>query len=167
MQLKPEDGKLRRVFGLALKAACRQAETSVGSTNNSVTLQLGFRWVSQAEENTSRGGSQTDSVWTAGTHSDANSPGVIMSDNSLQGWSLTRTMGRPAFVRQYGILFWGIPTAILWAVAMACLSGFDHLAILLTISLVVSPFSGFCFGHMLWAINERFAPPARSRERRV
>ena len=94
-------------------------------------------------------------------------PAHMPTQLESQGWSLTRMMGRSVFVRKYGILFWGVPTAILWAVAMACLSGFDHLAILLTISLVVSPFSGFCFGHMLWAINERFAPPARSRERRV
>ncbi len=152
---------------MGLKTICRRTEALEGATNNPVTLGQRFRWVSQTDENTSRGGLQTDSVWTAGTHSVTDFPGVIMSDNSQQGWSLTRTMGRSAFVRKYGILLWGIPTAILWAVAMACLSGFDHLAILLTISLVVSPFSGFCFGHMLWAINERFMPPTRSRERRV
>lgn len=89
-----------------------------------------------------------------------------MTHNTLQGWALTRTMGRAAFVRKYGILLWGIPTAILWAIAMACLSGFDHLAVLLTISLVVSPFSGFCFGHMLWAVNERYMTPSNAKARR-
>lgn len=86
-----------------------------------------------------------------------------MTDNSPQGWALTRTMGRKTFVRKFGILFWGIPTAILWAIAMSYLSGFDHLPVLLTISLLISPFSGFCFGHLLWAINERFVTPVKSR----
>jgi hypothetical protein len=110
---------------------------------------------------------QTGSVHPAGVYSVVESPGAIMTDNTLQGWALTRTMGRKAFVQKYGILFWGIPTAILWAMAMAYMSGFDQLSVLLTISLVVSPFSGFCFGHMLWAINERFMPVSRSRERRA
>ncbi len=77
-----------------------------------------------------------------------------MTDNTLPGWALARTMSRGKFVQKYGILLWGIPTAILWSLAMACVSGFDRLPILISIALVLSPFSGFCFGHLLWITNE-------------
>ena len=44
-------------------------------------------------------------------------------------------MGRGKYTLIYGMLLWGIPTAILWALAMSAVQGWDRLPVLLVLAL--------------------------------
>jgi hypothetical protein len=64
-------------------------------------------------------------------------------------------LGRSKFVLIYGVLLWGIPTAILFALARAYSDGWDTLPLQLAIALILFPLGGILYGRILWKILVR------------
>jgi hypothetical protein len=89
---------------------------------------------------------------------------AAMSETTLRGWAKTRTLGQSAFILKYGILGWGVPTAILWSVLVAADEGLAALPILLLFALTLFPVGGYVFGRVLWAVLERSHTRSRSAE---
>lgn len=64
--------------------------------------------------------------------------------------------GRSHFVWRYGVLGWGLSTAIAWAVFMELWqSGLEHfsaarLAIYLAVALLLFPVGGYLWGRCMW-----------------
>ena len=61
-------------------------------------------------------------------------------------------MGRTRFVLIYGVLFWGLVTAVVWSLLMSKLDPAQFMNWLL-IAIVVFPIGGYVFGRFLWAFN--------------
>lgn len=62
-----------------------------------------------------------------------------------------RNTSRTQFVRRYGIIGWGVPTAVLWTM----LNGWDGWVVHLLISLAIFPIGGSLLGWLMWALFER------------
>lgn len=73
----------------------------------------------------------------------------------LKKWSEIRVRGRERFVREYGMLVWGLPTAVFWSVGLAYREGLEQLPILLPVALAAFPLAGIWVGRLLWNANER------------
>jgi hypothetical protein len=91
-----------------------------------------------------------------------------LTKEQAKKWEKTRRMGRGKYTLIYGMLLWGIPTAILWALAMSAVQGWDRLPLLLVLALVAFPIGGIFFGRLMWKIFEtRYAAavqkPAKKR----
>lgn len=58
--------------------------------------------------------------------------------------------GKRAFVIRYGVIGWGIPTALLWTLFMAWWNDDASPWLLLGIALVLFPLGGIWFGRWMW-----------------
>ena len=67
--------------------------------------------------------------------------------------------GRASFALRYGVLGWGISTALLFAFYQGFTQGWDALGYWLGISLVVFPIGGWFWGVTMW----RFVIRAQSK----
>jgi hypothetical protein len=74
------------------------------------------------------------------------------SDNNMI--SGVRGLSRSQFVRRYGVLGWGVSTAVIWAVLMVAIESSASLLVLLPIALVLFPIGGYFFGQALWSVHE-------------
>lgn len=87
-----------------------------------------------------------------------------MSQKEIDKWAKTREMGRQRFTWIYGVLMWGIPTGIAWAILMAAIQGWNRLPILLPIALIGFPIGGVFFGKLIWKMSEaRYQEALRTR----
>ena len=77
-----------------------------------------------------------------------------LTKEQVKKWEKTLRMGRGKYSLIYGMLLWGIPTAILWALAMSAVQGWDRLSMLLMLALVAFPIGGIFFGRLMWKIFE-------------
>jgi hypothetical protein len=82
-----------------------------------------------------------------------------MTEKQLARWAKVREKGRARYILLYGVLFWGVLTGALWAVAMAAVQGWDRLPTYLAFGLIGFPIGGVLFGAWTWKIAE-----ARYRE---
>lgn len=63
--------------------------------------------------------------------------------------------GRSKFVWRYGVLGWGVSTAILFSLLMAGAEGWDGFLFKLILALVIFPIGGYVWGRIMWAFLER------------
>jgi hypothetical protein len=78
-----------------------------------------------------------------------------MSPSDSEKWAKFSKLGRAGFVWRYGILGWGIPTAILFVLLQGYLDGWDGLLFKLIPALVLFPLGGIVWGRFMWAFLER------------
>ncbi len=71
----------------------------------------------------------------------------------LETWAVTRKKGVVNFVLIYGVLGWGVSTALLWSGVMSLVSSVDMAAALPTSLALFSSF-GALFGLLCWFILE-------------
>ena len=69
-------------------------------------------------------------------------------------WAKTREQGRTAYVLKYGVIGWGIPTAVMFSIVLAAIQGWDRIWILLVVSLIFFPIGGIAFGILTWKASE-------------
>ena len=89
-----------------------------------------------------------------------------MSASTSEKWARASRLGRNRFVWRYGILGWGLPTAILFSLMRGYSEGWDQLPVILAISLVLFPLGGILVGRVMWRRLERMSArftPTRSR----
>jgi hypothetical protein len=92
-----------------------------------------------------------------------------LTDKQREKWEKTRQLGPRRYALFYGVLLWGVPTAILWAAAMSAIQGWNRLPGLLLIALIGFPIGGIFFGKLMWKIFEgRFQAtlPTRTKKKR-
>jgi hypothetical protein len=78
-----------------------------------------------------------------------------MNQKQFERWAKTRQIGRTAHIWRCGVLGWGLPVGIIWAVAMAAIQGWDRLPILLPVALIGFPIGGYFFGVWTWRTSEK------------
>lgn len=72
--------------------------------------------------------------------------------------------GRGSFTLRYGVLGWGVPTAILFALYQGFTIGWGSFPYWLGLSLVIFPIGGWFWGAMMWRFLIRASePPQDSR----
>lgn len=83
-----------------------------------------------------------------------------MKDRQREKWEKLRAKGKKKFVIYNGILGWGVPTAILFSLAMTFLDSYSvqidkEFFKLLIISIILFPFGGIFWGLWVWAWSEK------------
>ena len=78
-----------------------------------------------------------------------------MFEISSERCTRARRLGRKKFVWLYGVLGWGVPTAVLFSLLRAYAEGWETLPVMLAISLAVFPLGGIVFGRVMWRVVGR------------
>ncbi|TKB03725.1 hypothetical protein E5672_06465 [Alteromonas portus] len=81
---------------------------------------------------------------------------------NMDKWAKTREKGKQRFVLVNGVLGWGIPTAILWAVLMEFIEPLENIWVRPIIALIIFPIAGIAFGHLTWNRSEKTYEKATS-----
>lgn len=76
-----------------------------------------------------------------------------MSDSEKS--SKLMKLGRNRFVLLFGVLGWGVPTAILFVLIQCYQNGWDNFLFQLIPALVLFPLGGIAWGHVMWKLLER------------
>jgi hypothetical protein len=64
-------------------------------------------------------------------------------------------LGRSKFVLLYGVLLWGIPTGILFALVRGYSDGWGTFLPQLILSLILFPLGGILYGRLMWKLLVR------------
>ena len=72
-------------------------------------------------------------------------------------------LSRSQYVLRFGVLGWGIPTAILFALIQSYRLGSDGFLFQLIPALIIFPLSGILFGRLMWWLMERLAKATEKR----
>lgn len=75
---------------------------------------------------------------------------------NMDKWAKIREKGKQRFVLVNGVLGWGVPTAILWALLMEFLDPLENIWVRPTIALIIFPIAGIAFGHLTWNKSEAY-----------
>lgn len=78
-----------------------------------------------------------------------------MSTTSADKWAKFREQGRSRFVVRYGVLGWGVSTAILFSLWNGFSEGWDGFYFKLIPALVLFPLGGYLWGRFMWWFLER------------
>jgi hypothetical protein len=70
-------------------------------------------------------------------------------------WVKLSKMGRSRFVLLYGVLGWGVPTAILFSLLRGYERGWAEFPVNLVLSLIMFPLAGIVWGRWMWKFLER------------
>ena len=81
---------------------------------------------------------------------------------NMEKWAKTREKGKQRFVLVNGVLGWGVPTAILWAILMEFIESSENIWVRPTIALIIFPIAGIAFGHLTWNKSEKAYEKATS-----
>ena len=76
--------------------------------------------------------------------------------NDEKKWEVTREAGRASFVLRYGVLAWGVTTALLFTLVRALEDGADaNVPLTLAASMLLFPLGGILWGHTMWWFCEK------------
>lgn len=78
-----------------------------------------------------------------------------MSHSDSNKWAKFSKLGRTQYVLRYGVLGWGIPTAILFAVISGFFDGWDRFLPQLVEGFILFPLIGILCGWIWWRQLER------------
>jgi hypothetical protein len=82
-----------------------------------------------------------------------------MSNSDTKKWAKFSRLGRTQYVLRYGVLGWGVPTGILYAVFSGFMDGWDQLLPQLIKALILFPIIGIMCGRIWWRQLERKHSP--------
>ncbi len=77
-----------------------------------------------------------------------------MSTKKTQKWETMKSQGKTAFVVKYGVIGWGIPTAIGWCAVTAWKESVSTLYGTVPFALIAFPAGGILFGMLMWRFND-------------
>ncbi len=79
----------------------------------------------------------------------------FMDIEQRENWAKIRKEGRESYVLKYGMLYWGMTTALLFSIATYFFMRSDPWFITPIIAFIVFPLFGVVFGLVTWASNEK------------
>lgn len=88
-------------------------------------------------------------------------------NNRLAKWEKLREKGKWHYVLKYGILGWGVITAVLFSTIFSLVMGGEGKASffsVLSLSMVLSPVGGVAWGFFMWNFNEKAYQKAKASE---
>ncbi|MCA9323257.1 MAG: hypothetical protein KDB53_21145 [Planctomycetes bacterium] len=77
------------------------------------------------------------------------------TDKYLDQWSETRKRGKLRYVLAYGVVGWGVLTAVLFSFIMSLMGDGGTFLSYLAVSIIVFPIGGILFGSTMWTWSER------------
>ena len=77
-----------------------------------------------------------------------------MNSNQILKWEILRQQGKIAFVIKFGVIRWGLFTALFFSLLMHFLQPMESLWLRPLISFVLFPLGGIFFGLSVWTNNE-------------
>jgi hypothetical protein len=89
----------------------------------------------------------------------------LMFASDAEKWAKFSKLGRKRFVLYFGVLGWGLPTAILFTLLQTYELGWDGFLVRLIVAAVFFPIGGVAVGHCMWKWLERKrakTPPAHA-----
>ena len=86
-----------------------------------------------------------------------------MFSSDSEKWAKFSKLSRSQYVLRFGILGWGIPTAILFALVQSYRLGSDGFLFQLIPALIIFPLGGILFGRLMWWLMERLAKATDTR----
>jgi hypothetical protein len=78
-----------------------------------------------------------------------------MSHSNPEKLAKLTKLGRTQYVLRYGVLGWGIPTAILFSLTQGYRSGWDGFLVQLILALIIFPVGGILYGRIMWRLLEK------------
>jgi hypothetical protein len=87
-----------------------------------------------------------------------------MSNSDSEKWTRFSKLSRTQYVLRFGVLGWGIPTAILFSLVQGYRFGWDGFLFQLIPALILFPIGGIFFGRFMWrALENKHAEDAATR----
>jgi len=87
-----------------------------------------------------------------------------MSNSHSEKWAKLSKLGRTQYVLRFGVLGWGIPTAILFSLIQGYRFGWDGFLFQLIPALILFPIGGIFFGRFMWrTLENKHAKDAATR----
>lgn len=86
-----------------------------------------------------------------------------MVNEKIENTSKRTKLSRNQYVLRFGILGWGIPTGILFAIVQYYRDGSGGFLAHLIPALIIFPLGGIIFGRIMWRTMQRLAPAADSQ----
>jgi hypothetical protein len=77
-----------------------------------------------------------------------------MSNSESEQWAKFSKLGRTQYVLRYGVLGWGVPTAILFSLIDSYRFGWEGFLSQIVPALVIFPVGGIFFGRCMWRLLE-------------
>jgi hypothetical protein len=78
-----------------------------------------------------------------------------MFRSNPERWAKTRKLGRKQFVLRFGVLAWGVPTGILFALRETQDFGWSTFPLQLLLAMMIFPLAGVVWGRAMWWLMER------------
>lgn len=73
----------------------------------------------------------------------------------IKKWEGIRAKGKWHFIIKYGVLFWGLGTAVLFSLVMSFVLWEDPFLSILKESLMLFPLGGIAWGAVMWFVNKK------------
>jgi hypothetical protein len=84
-----------------------------------------------------------------------------MSNSDSEKRAKLSKLGRTQYVLRFGVLGWGVPTAILFSLVQGYRFGWDGFLFQLIPALILFPIGGILFGRLMWrALENKHAKDA-------
>ena len=77
-----------------------------------------------------------------------------MSNSDSERWANFTKLGRTQYVLRYGVLGWGVPTAILFSLIESYRFGWEGFLSQIVPALIIFPIGGIFFGRCMWRFLE-------------
>lgn len=73
-----------------------------------------------------------------------------MDNQNLSKWEKTRKLGKFKYILIYGVILWGIPTAVFWSFLMQYINPMDSIYYWLIPAIFTFPIGGVFYGDFTW-----------------
>ena len=80
---------------------------------------------------------------------------MVTRQKRFEKWERTRSKGKWNFVLKYGVLFWGLGTAVLFSLFIPMVSRTESFLGILPFALVAFPIGGIVLGIVSWQLSEK------------
>ncbi|MGL4837357.1 MAG: hypothetical protein ACRC22_07650 [Shewanella sp.] len=69
---------------------------------------------------------------------------------NIEQWQAIRVKGKKHYIWRYGVLYWGLTTAVLWSIVMHFIQPAELIWLRPLVALVLFPLGGMLLGYMRW-----------------
>ena len=87
--------------------------------------------------------------------------------NKIEKWEKLRAKGKWNFILKYGVLLWGVGTAVLFSLFFPMVMGGKKPSLpVFALSIVLFPIGGIAWGYFMWIFGENAYMKAKLSEQR-